>query len=167
MTTTITINETYDYDLMAYVAVTVYAPASALDRVREVMEMNNVEDPMTVAHAVKAGLEALGTRGWCQGTLLDPVSGEVCAVGAVIVGVHPGIARDDLAAMMIALDAGAASIPIAALAATLGYASDAPSVNTSQVTSWNDVRSHWESPSRKLHEVEDLFRQTIAILEVL
>jgi hypothetical protein len=60
------------------------SPAEVLDAMRTAMAKMRVEDPMTVAHTLKGGLEALDRHGWATGQLMTN-AGRVCAVGAIVV----------------------------------------------------------------------------------
>jgi hypothetical protein len=159
------------------------------------MYLTRVEDPMTVAHTLKHGLQALDTYGWTQGKI-QAVDQRVCAVGALMVG--NGLTATSNASMPGSgmsmeqhPDIGPALI---ALAVMSGYQ---PTWLTSKahlhepgripvmshVTSWNDQRDAYETDQgqfgtsyfvghrlvlgRTVDEVRDLFIKTIAVLEVL
>jgi uncharacterized protein (AIM24 family) len=168
--------------------------ASPVDAMRAAMRMLDVEDPMTVAHTLKGAIEQIDTRGWAQRVIVTP-EGKVCAVGSVAVTRYSAEELPLMSNVGLMGDAVVAA-GVIALATTLGWTPpdcDPPATGfltdpragvTAEevmrvsaflaVAQWNDVAllktnetGRTIIPKRSVAEVKDLFRQTIAILEVL
>jgi hypothetical protein len=169
-----------------------FSSADPLDLMRAAMKRLDIEDPMTVAHTLKGGIEALETRGWCQRTLID--GRRVCAVGALVVTAYPEFSQSEATTKRTLMDDPVVGPGVLALAATLGWAYQPypwePTYSWSadefvtraqhdeeqwhsafvHVTSWNDAATQKGDvivSARTIEDVKDLFRRAISLLEVL
>ena len=156
------------------------------------MYLARVEDPMTVAHTLKHGLEALDQRGWTQGKIMAP-DNRVCLLGALMAGNNLAISQGQTMTGFNVAEHHDIGPALTALAVMSGYdptwlapvrdiyagMDDRRVTVVHHVTSWNDKREQYEPTtfgahqfmsrvsSRTVDEVRDLIVKTIAVLEVL